>query len=77
MCCVVLCFLSALHYYALIMRACGECPSVHLVFVFRTICKVACKVVGDEKKLLAEGSSKEAVERIWSFSILPVVKVKL
>lgn len=24
-------FLSVLHYYPLIMRACGECPSVHLV----------------------------------------------
>ena len=46
-------------------------------FFFRTICKVACKVVGDEKNLLAEGSSKEACERIRSFSSLPIVKVNL
>ena len=32
-------------------------------------------MAGDEKNLLAEGSSKEACERIRSFSTLPIVKV--
>ena len=44
--------------------------------LFRTICKVACKAVGDEKNLLAEGSSKEACERIRMYTTHSIVKVK-
>ena len=45
------------------------------IMLSRTICKVACKAVGDLRNFLAEGSSKEACERIRSLTSFPIVKV--
>ena len=46
-----------------------------MVVYSSTICKVGMKAVGDERNILAEGSSKEACEKIRSLTSLPIVKV--